>query len=148
MVVMWKRSMQRASDVSKLCYLPCIRRELLKFKLTNQNSASGKNCAIRRHANCLHSDWLDRWTFAQPSLVTLSTVTSLNSARQKSLIVLTINLPIHFIQFMDWVSTYVINNQDRFWTWFCKRRRRCWVNIFTTKSLGLFSTLMSVIDPL
>ena len=26
--------------------LPCIRRELLKFKLTNQNSASGKNCAI------------------------------------------------------------------------------------------------------
>ena len=27
-------------------YQPCIRRELLKFKLTNQNSASGKNCAI------------------------------------------------------------------------------------------------------
>ena len=30
---------------------PCIPRELLKFKLTNQNSASGKNCAIRRHVN-------------------------------------------------------------------------------------------------
>ena len=44
---------------------------------------------------------------------------------------------------MDWVSTQVINNQDRFWIWFCRRRRRCWVNIFTTKSLGLFSTLMS-----
>ena len=56
----------------------CIRRELLKSKLTNQNSASGKNCAIRRHANCLHSDWLDRWTFAQPSLVTLLTGASLN----------------------------------------------------------------------
>ena len=41
---------------------PCIRRELLKFKLTNQSSASGKNCAIRCHANCLHSDWLDMWT--------------------------------------------------------------------------------------
>ena len=35
----------------------------------------------------------------------------------------------------------MINNQDRFWTLFCRRRRRCWVNIFTTKSLGLFSTL-------
>ena len=31
---------------------PRIRRELLKFKLTNQNSASWKNCAIRRHFNC------------------------------------------------------------------------------------------------
>ena len=37
----------------------------------------------------------------------------------------------------------MINNQDRFWTLFCRRRRRCWVNIFTTKSLGLFSTLMT-----
>ena len=37
----------------------------------------------------------------------------------------------------------MINNHDRFWTLFCRRRRRCWVNIFTTKSLGLFSTLMS-----
>ena len=62
---------------------PCIRRELLKFKLTNRNSASGENCAIRRHANCLHSDWLDRWTFAQPSLVTILTVTSFNSVRPK-----------------------------------------------------------------
>ena len=37
----------------------------------------------------------------------------------------------------------MIKNQDRLWTLFCRRRRRCWVNIFTTKSLGLFSTLMS-----
>ena len=29
----------------------CIRQELLKFKLTDQNSASGKNCAIRHHVN-------------------------------------------------------------------------------------------------
>ena len=40
---------------------PCIRQELLRFKLTNQNPASGKNCAIRRHVN---SDWLDRRAFA------------------------------------------------------------------------------------
>ena len=38
---------------SRLAARPCIRRGLLKFKLTNQNSASGKNCAIRRHINRL-----------------------------------------------------------------------------------------------
>ena len=48
---------------------PCIRRELLKFKLTNQNSASGENCAIRRYIKNFHSDCLDRWTFAQCSLI-------------------------------------------------------------------------------
>ena len=37
----------------------------------------------------------------------------------------------------------MIKNQDRLWTLFCRRRRRCWVNIFTTKFLCLFSTLMS-----
>ena len=34
------------SDEKNQSSHPCIRRELLKFKLTNQNSASGKNCAI------------------------------------------------------------------------------------------------------
>ena len=43
-----------------LIKLPCIRQGLLKFKLTNQIPASGKNCAIRRHVS---SDWLDRRAF-------------------------------------------------------------------------------------
>ena len=48
---------------------PCIRWELLKFKLTNQISASGENCAIRRYVKSFHSDWLDRRTFTHRSLV-------------------------------------------------------------------------------
>ena len=40
------------SEINQIAQYPCIRQELLKFKLTNQNSASGKNRAIRRHVNC------------------------------------------------------------------------------------------------
>ena len=70
----------------KTFFKPCIRRELLKFKLANQNSASGENCAIRGYVKSLHSDWLDRRTFAQRSLV-YSFLRS-NAERQKIRIVL------------------------------------------------------------
>ena len=82
---------------------PCIRRELLKFKLTNQNSASGKNCAILVLFDVTpivyirigwiggHSLSLLLW-LSWPSLLW---------------IVLAINLPIHFIQFMNWSSMWL-----------------------------------------
>ena len=48
-----ERGLSRVSRIHMLSVVtmtsyasPCIRRELLKFKLTNQNSASGKNYAI------------------------------------------------------------------------------------------------------
>ena len=79
---------------------PYARREPLKFKLTNQNSANWENCAIRGYVKSLHSDWLDGWTFAQRSLV----FGFLSHKRRETEItncfvslLLTIDLPIQFL---------------------------------------------------
>ena len=56
---------ERFGGFSVDCYYTSLEGDKLVF------SESGR-LYTGYHANCLHSDWLDRWTFVQPSLVTLA----------------------------------------------------------------------------